>query len=519
MAGGEGAKERRRLKRLASQEAKNKPEKSSQRTEAEKPNFRKVRDNRYNKRASNSSGAKWSKKMSNTDNRKKEKKPKFKKPKHLKRKLEQASNENEEAKDVAKREIEQFEATKTLYSKTKAKTNNKRQKSTDFDPLGSGSGSGDDNQALSRVNKINHNKTPFPRNEKSEIEKSAMIEDDNVEMTDRKETTEGTVLTAKDVLITANAEPEEDLIHGSSDDESLTDDTGGTPTSEVVENEKKGENVDVSGETSGENSPSAVYSSSKSDDNSVDDSDDDTDDDEPIQQRQRGRGRRGRQDTAKKIEEMEAAEKSKVSTESDGKSEKELKDGSTKTGKKRYCLGRKPVTDFVIGQICSAKVVYVKAFGVFFDVGCHSDAFCHVSRLSDDFIESPESKFKEGDDVPNVRIVEIDRRQKRITVSLQSEARIEDELKSIEARKTRKEKIKNKSKKKPSSHSSGNNNYRSENYNLKGTSVSNEFAVNRPNPSPAKKNLDPSMTTPADLKRARKLARRAERRAQAEQQE
>ena len=48
--------------------------------------------------------------------------------------------------------------------------------------------------------------------------------------------------------------------------------------------------------------------------------------------------------------------------------------------------------------------------------------------------------FKEGDVVAKARIVEIDRKQKRITISLQSDARIEDERLSIEARKSRKEK-------------------------------------------------------------------------------
>jgi predicted RNA-binding protein with RPS1 domain len=89
--------------------------------------------------------------------------------------------------------------------------------------------------------------------------------------------------------------------------------------------------------------------------------------------------------------------------------------------KVRRCIGRKPVTDFKVGQCYSGKVVYAKPFGVFFDIGCHSDAFCHVSQLSDQFIESPMESFPVGQMIENsIRVVAIDRRKKRLTVSLQS---------------------------------------------------------------------------------------------------
>jgi predicted RNA-binding protein with RPS1 domain len=105
--------------------------------------------------------------------------------------------------------------------------------------------------------------------------------------------------------------------------------------------------------------------------------------------------------------------------------------------KRRYCLGRRPVTDFAVGQECSGTVVYVKPFGVFLDVGCHSDAFCHVSRLDDSYVEDPCARFRPGDAVEAARVVEVDRARKRITVSLQSEGRVADERASIEARQER----------------------------------------------------------------------------------
>ena len=208
--------------------------------------------------------------------------------------------------------------------------------------------------------------------------------------------------------------------------------------------------------------------------------------------------------------------------------------------KKRYCIGRKPVTDFVVGQTYTGKVVYVKPFGVFFDIGCHSDAFAHVSRLSDDYVENPESNFKEGDDVTNIRIVEIDRRKKRITASLQSEARLEDERASVEARDKRKEKLKakraNNKDKKPNDDGNGGDGGTAAEVN--GGEDNKKWKRDKTSSKPKmdentndNKNIgatnqvsnpvlqkDPSMMTPAELKRLRKLERRAARREQGEKE-
>ncbi len=506
MAGGEGAKERRRLKRLAAQEAQKKSEIKPKQNEAKETNANNFRDNRNNRKQSNFSAAKGRNNNNSKNNGKKEKKPKFKKPKHLKRKLEQAANDNGEAKEDIEKKIEQFEAKKVFYSKRN--NINKRQKSAKFD-------SGNNDRAEFTQNKLNHISSPFPRSEKVEIKEPDVVEDDNIEMEDHKETIELEDPIEKDVPSITNTESGEDSSQESSDDKSLDKDTGGKVASESIERDS----VDTSDQSSVSDNDSDPGSSNKSDNDDSDDSDDSSDDDEPVQKRQRGRRRRGRQDTAEKVAEMEAAEKTATSSDKNDKSKDKDEDNSANKGKKRYCIGRKPVTDFVLGQRYPAKVVYVKPFGVFFDIGCHSDAFCHVSRLSDDFIESPESKFKEGDEVSEVRVVEIDRKQKRITLSLQSEARIEDERVSIEARKSRKDKRNKKSKKQPVNHSSGND--RSENFtHTTATSFSkNDPPATRSDPTPPKKNLDPSKMSPAELKRARKLARRAERRAQAEQQE
>lgn len=273
---------------------------------------------------------------------------------------------------------------------------------------------------------------------------------------------------------------------------------------------------------------------------------DDTDSDvdsassaEQVPRRRRGRRRQGRKDTSAQVTEERtegrqdtpaeeaAPPSSQNATRHDSKREEKKKNKDDN----RYCIGRKPVTDFVVGEYYSGKVVYVKPFGIFLDIGCHSDAFCHVSRLCDDFVESPDSLFQSGDVLPRVRVVEIDRRQKRITVSLQSEARLADEKASMEAWSKRKKKGRNKTsdggyldsgvisygrhhasqeKKVPATGITKKNE--------DGSSAIQKTGQSSPVPS-ASSSKPESETTRAELKRARKLQRRAERRKQREQEE
>ncbi|GAX15328.1 hypothetical protein FisN_8Lh379 [Fistulifera solaris] len=277
----------------------------------------------------------------------------------------------------------------------------------------------------------------------------------------------------------------------------------------------------------------------------VDSDDDDIDIDlEAPARRQRGKRRRGRQPTSEITEESQTSAPAAMthSTEKvtssktnknktkdlDAKSREEINNKrdesnsaviptthSEPTKAKRYCHGRKPVTDFVLGQSYPGKVVYVKDFGIFVDINCHIDAFCHVSRLSDEFVASPHDLYKPGDEIPAARIVELER--KRITISLQSEKMQEQEQASRQAREERKylrsrKGARNKETKKVQSTSSD--------------AAKNEKSAgqteleNRPLPMKepvAAPPVDPANMTPAELKRARKLERRAARRASAEE--
>ena len=166
---------------------------------------------------------------------------------------------------------------------------------------------------------------------------------------------------------------------------------------------------------------------------------------------------------------------------------------SKKTSKKedkRRCIGRKPVSDFVVGECYTGKVQYIKPrLGVFVDIGCHSDAFIHISCISDSYISSVDEVLNVGDEVENARVVSIDREKKRVTLSLRSEDAAAESQKKKESN-APPEPSKQEEVKKPD-------------YN------------DIPGP-PAASSAPPTLSTQktgADLKRERKLARRAARRA------
>ena len=101
-----------------------------------------------------------------------------------------------------------------------------------------------------------------------------------------------------------------------------------------------------------------------------------------------------------------------------------------------------------------------------------------------------------------VRVVEISREKKRITVSLQTDARLEDELKSTNARKERRrEKKKNK-----------NNVDTIETKEVMTVGDEMNQLDIKPTNDHKEVPIDESTMTPAELKRHRKLQRREERR-------
>lgn len=203
---------------------------------------------------------------------------------------------------------------------------------------------------------------------------------------------------------------------------------------------------------------------------------------------------------------------------------------------KRRCIGRKPITDYVVGNSYSGTVKYIKPkLGAFIDIGSHSDAFCHISCISDEFVSSVTDIVKIGDVVQNARVVEVDREKKRITVSLRSEEMRENEVEIMKTTREYENKgAKNRDRRKSGEGSSRNRPAKNDSVDTAG-SAGPKINLNPPIQSTdtarstgeqkvdamvlerqEKINADASTahrSAGADLKRERKLARRAERRA------
>ena len=400
------------------------------------------------------------------------KKPKFKKPKHLKRKLENLDEEHQEERKKLMRELKQWEVQK----QAKHPSQPKRQKTT-HESVNSGEQK-DEKEKNEPVQAAHQQVSEDPfcdHPEFKEVDNSVDRKRDTVRM-DRKEASHG-----NDTILFSNHE------------EAIAVETLVDSNTIAVRDARK---CSIAEEDSGSDSDSDVSL-------------------EHPTHRQRGRGRRGRKSTdAQTGTPSQPPAKELLSTTQDitppektdaGDAEQQIKheeeQARKKTPKKddmRRCIGRKPVTDFVVGQRYPGQVVYIKPFGVFIDIGCHSDAFCHVSRAQDDYVGSLTDIMSIGETV-SARVVEIDRKAKRVTVSLQSDVRLDDERASLEAKRQRAEKQQHSKPVKPSL-------------------SNNDILTDKPPPSsvPSQLNdpLDESKMTPAELKRARKLARRAARREQ-----
>lgn len=442
----------------------------------------------------------------------------FQKPKHLKRKLEHVE-ENNEIREKLLHELRNLEERKKALSTTAtpAKTKKSPNKTSNGPRM---------EVVAKKPKTVTANIPPAPEN----------IAHSNFMKSDPKSSPKSISKNASTSTQTKGTIP---IVVQDSRERKLY-----TPKATIdieMENEHRAE-ADLVDEESGEERMALVVKNAKKEDKtkttkllgsvsvqkmteSNEDSDSHSDSDDALEaptKRQRGRGRK-RPDTEEEVKAKGEAEKKEIPLQAlvvvaVEKPDKEApkcdpNKKTTKADDKRRCVGRKPVTDYTVGERFTGKVVYVKPFGVFIDIGCHSDAFCHLSRLQDDFIDSSEEAVKEGDEV-SARVVEIDRKQKRVTVSLQSDARIEDEMASVLARKARDEKRVNSKKMKKKKN--GVFETKEQSKDEKPVESAQE-ATNNLVDSEGTFLKDESQMTPADLKRAYKLQRRAQRRAQKEE--
>ncbi|EJK71894.1 hypothetical protein THAOC_06623 [Thalassiosira oceanica] len=251
--------------------------------------------------------------------------------------------------------------------------------------------------------------------------------------------------------------------------------------------------------------------------------------------RTRGKRRRGRRESKQTRESAveNVDEPPKTALNADGEKEVIEENGgdtaenskqpsAKKTSKKddkRRCIGRKPVTDFVVGKTYTGTVRQIEPkLGAFIDIGSHSDAFCHISCVSDKYTKNIQDVVKIDDVLSNVRVLEIDRLKKRLTVSLRSLENAENEQERLKLTRQFEEKKNERpsSRKQQGSQKPGHTRFDGE---IPARVAAQGDITVKPQESPAATLpfVQPSKEkTGAELKRERKLQRRAERRAQRE---
>ena len=85
-----------------------------------------------------------------------------------------------------------------------------------------------------------------------------------------------------------------------------------------------------------------------------------------------------------------------------------------------FADGVEEMSDLRPGMLLEGTVTNVAAFGAFVDIGVHQDGLVHVSQLADRFVKDPHEVVKAGD-VVKVRVVEVDVKRKRISLTMRKD--------------------------------------------------------------------------------------------------
>ena len=80
------------------------------------------------------------------------------------------------------------------------------------------------------------------------------------------------------------------------------------------------------------------------------------------------------------------------------------------------------INDLKIGMELEGIVTNVTNFGAFIDIGVHQDGLVHISEIANHYVANPADVLKAGQ-IVKVRILEVDAKRKRITLSMKSEQR------------------------------------------------------------------------------------------------
>lgn len=79
-----------------------------------------------------------------------------------------------------------------------------------------------------------------------------------------------------------------------------------------------------------------------------------------------------------------------------------------------------PLTELEVGATVEGTVKAIVSFGAFLDIGAATDALCHVSRLSDEFVSDANDVVSVGEKF-QVRIISVDTEKKQVAVTMRSE--------------------------------------------------------------------------------------------------
>ena len=75
------------------------------------------------------------------------------------------------------------------------------------------------------------------------------------------------------------------------------------------------------------------------------------------------------------------------------------------------------IKDLKPGMVLTGTVRNVIDFGAFVDIGVHQDGLVHISQLADQYIRHPSQVVSVGD-VVKVKVLEVDEKKKRISLSM-----------------------------------------------------------------------------------------------------
>jgi uncharacterized protein len=82
-----------------------------------------------------------------------------------------------------------------------------------------------------------------------------------------------------------------------------------------------------------------------------------------------------------------------------------------------FAKGIETVDDLAEGMELPGIVTNITNFGAFVDIGVHQDGLVHISQLADKYVKDPNDVVKLHQHV-TVRVMEIDRRRNRISLSM-----------------------------------------------------------------------------------------------------